>query len=53
MEFTQRYGWQVWKDFYQDFNSSPDHGWKQMRDRMNRVTGEDTTDIFEGWKVPM
>ncbi len=52
-EFTDIYGWGIWKDFYQEFNQLAGHGWAFLRDRLNAAAGEDTTAIFESWNIPL
>ena len=53
MEFTDAYGWQVWKNFYADFDQGPNHGWQNMKNRMDRVTGTNTASIFKSWNIPV
>jgi len=52
-EFTERYGWEMWKTFYRDFNARGGYGWSFLRDRLNAASGDDTTDIFQSWNIPL
>mgnify|MGYP000735597077 CR=1 FL=1 len=52
-EFTEQYGWHIWKNFYQTFNVQPSHGWGFLRDRLSEAAGEDVTPIFNDWNIPL
>ena len=52
-EFTEQYGWGIWQNFYQKFNTQPGNGWRFLRDRLTEAAGEDVTPIFNSWNIPL
>ncbi len=64
MEFTNAYGWELWIDFYNGMNSTTNNDipydpyddgvtWGFVRDRFNTAAGEDTTALFDTWRIPV
>jgi hypothetical protein len=64
MEIQQLYGWQHYQDFFAlifalpedelvDYSASTAERWGWVRDRMNEVAGEDLTDTFLKYHIPL
>lgn len=52
MEFKDRYGWEFYQKFYQEFNRNPGSGWRFLRERFSKAANDDVNDIFNRWKLP-
>lgn len=64
MEFQTTYGWDFWSKFYVAMNGTTNNDipydpmsdaptWGFVRDRFNDAAGEDTTDVFITWRIPL
>jgi hypothetical protein len=64
MELKTKYGWVLFEKFLQSYNTidlatvpattaADGVRWAWIRDRFNAITGEDTTAVFQKFKVPL
>lgn len=64
MEFTAAYGWEFWTAFFDGINNTTNNDipydpnsdaatWGFVRDRFNLAAGEDTTAVFDTWRIPL
>ncbi len=51
-EFQEKYGWDFYKRYYQDFNQNPGYGWEDLKTKFDKAAGENTASIFKKWKTP-
>jgi Cellulose binding domain/Peptidase M60, enhancin and enhancin-like len=53
LEFKEKYGWAIYKNFYQKFNTQPGYGWTFLRTRFAEAAGTtNVNSIFDEWKTP-
>jgi hypothetical protein len=64
MEFKEAYGWEFWTKFFVGMNATTNNDipydpnsdaatWGFVRDRFNDAAGEDTTSLFDTWRIPL
>jgi hypothetical protein len=64
MDFTETFGWAFWTKFFVGMNATTNNDipydpnsdaatWGFVRDRFNDAAGEDTTSLFDTWRIPL
>ncbi len=48
----EQHGWEIFKQFYAEFNNNPGFGWGFLRDRLSRSANSDLNPIFDEWQLP-